>query len=96
MAFSRYINVIGPDPNTKTMSSANVVIRRGIVNNNIPFETVVLEESRRLDQLAGQVYGDASYWWVLAAASRIGWGLQVPAGTIIVIPDLGTVLGLLL
>jgi hypothetical protein len=33
-------------------------------------------------------YGDSRYWWVLAASSDIGWGLQIPPGTVIRIPDL--------
>jgi nucleoid-associated protein YgaU len=42
----------------------------------------------RLDTLAGSLYGDARYWWVIAAASDIGWGLQIPPGTIIRVVDL--------
>jgi nucleoid-associated protein YgaU len=50
------------------------------------------KEGERLDQLAGQYYGDATYWWVIAAASGIGWGLQVPPGTLLTIPkDIGQV-----
>ena len=45
-----------------------------------------MSESERLDVIAGQQYQDASLWWVIAAASNIGWGLQVPAGTKISIP----------
>jgi hypothetical protein len=45
-----------------------------------------MKEDARLDVMAGREYGDASLWWVIAAASNIGWGLQVPAGTRILIP----------
>ena len=97
MAFSRYINLIGPVRNTTSMSLANSVIRRSVINNTIESNTIILEEDRRLDQLSGQIYGDASYWWILAAASGIGWGLQVPAGTVILAPrDLGKVLSLII
>ena len=52
---------------------------------------------KRLDQLSGESYGDAGYWWVIAAASGIGWGMQVPPGTLIKIPDsLEKVIGLLI
>ena len=95
MAFSRYLRVPSVERNTKSMSVINASIRKGIVNGTIPSNTLVLEEGRRLDQLAGQIYGSGSYWWILAAASGIGWGLQVPAGTIIIIPnDLGQILSL--
>jgi len=44
-----------------------------------------------LDHLAATYYKDSRYWWVLAAASEIGWGLQLPPGTVIVVPDLNAV-----
>ena len=43
-------------------------------------------EFRRLDHLAQDYLGDASLWWVIAAASGIGWGLQIPEGTRLVVP----------
>ena len=97
MAFSRYIRESGVERNTKSMSVVNAAIRRGVINGTIPVKTVVLKQDRRIDQLAGQIYGSSSYWWILAAASGIGWGLQVPAGTIIIIPDdLGQILSLVI
>ena len=50
------------------------------------YSTITLKEGQRLDILAGQRYGDASLWWIIAAASGIGWGLQVPPGTIVRVP----------
>jgi hypothetical protein len=38
-------------------------------------------------------YNDARFWRVLSAASDIGWALQVPEGTLIVIPDINAVAG---
>lgn len=52
---------------------------------------LILTGADRLDTLAGSIYGDARYWWVLAAASNIGWGLQAPPGTIINIVDLAQI-----
>ena len=46
----------------------------------------ILSENQRLDHVAGIEYGDASLWWIIAAASGIGWALQCPAGTTIRIP----------
>lgn len=48
-----------------------------------PVSQVILTGNDRLDTLAGKIYGDGTYWWVLAAASEIGWGLQIPPGTVI-------------
>lgn len=45
-----------------------------------------MNATQRLDTLAGKYYGNSQYWWIIAAASGIGWGLQVPPGTLIRIP----------
>ena len=59
----------------------------------IPCQVRPLNEGERLDTIAGQVYGSGRMWWVIAAASGIGWGLQVPPGTLIRIPtDLSLVM----
>jgi len=70
-------------------SFALPAIRQNIKEGNIRYQQIVLQESNRLDILAGQYYGDGKLWWLIAAASDIGWTLQVPVGTIIKIPDLG-------
>ena len=54
-------------------------------------KTLIATGADRLDSLAGSIYGDAKYWWVLAAASGIGWGLQVPPGTVINIVSLSDI-----
>ena len=64
-------------------------LRAAIRNGEVAItRTLVLTQADRLDNLAGLIYGDSRYWWVIAAASNIGWGLQAPPGTIISIPDL--------
>ncbi len=57
-------------------------------------QQIIVRGAERLDTVAGSVYGDGSYWWVLAAASNIGWGMQVPVGTVITVVDLGSVAAL--
>lgn len=69
-------------------SFALPAIRQNIAAGNIRFQQIILQENNRLDILAGRYYGDGKLWWLIAAASDIGWGLQVPTGTIIKIPDL--------
>ena len=48
--------------------------------------TITLTEGQRLDHIAGKIYNNSSMWWVIAASSGIGWGLQVPPGKLIKIP----------
>lgn len=67
-------------------SIAIPIIRENVKNGNIRYNDLVLQENERLDILAGQFYGNGRLWWVIAAASEVGWGLQVPPGTLLRIP----------
>jgi hypothetical protein len=69
-------------------SYAIPVIRAAVENGSIRTKELILLESERLDILAGKEYGDGSLFWIIGAASNIGWCLQVPAGTRILIPSL--------
>ena len=67
-------------------------IRRARDFNLLETKQVVLTSSQRLDHLAHEYLGNSRLWWVLAALSDIGWGMQLPAGTIIVVPvDIGPI-----
>ena len=68
-------------------SYVSTKIFNAVKDETIGFETFTLQEGQRLDQIAGALYGSSDYWWVIAAASGIGWGLQVPAGTIVNAPN---------
>jgi len=61
-------------------------IRDGIARNTVETTVQTFETGQRLDVLAGDIYGDSTLWWVIAAASNIGWGLQVPPGTRLTLP----------
>lgn len=63
-------------------------LRSAIANGSVDCTVLVLKEIIRLDVLAGQYYGDGRYYWLISAASNIGWGLQCPPNTRIVIPNL--------
>ena len=67
-------------------SNTGQVIKKAVDEGRLSVTVRVLQGAERLDILAGQIYLDSSQWWIIAAASGIGWGLQVPPGTRIVIP----------
>ena len=72
------------------------IIRSGIETGDIQIvKTMILTEADRVEHVAGAIYGDSRYWWIIAAASEIGWALQAPPGTIIKVPNLSDVQRLL-
>ena len=73
------------------------IIRAAVKAGSISTIERVLASNTRLDIIAHQQYGDGRLWWIIAAASGIGWGLQLPPGTLVVVPrDIGAVLSLIL
>jgi hypothetical protein len=89
MSIKRYArsNIIGVNQRYGT-SKAIISIRNGIESGLIKSTVQILSKGQRLDSIAGQVYGDAKLWWIIAAASEIGWSIQAPPGTLIRIPSL--------
>jgi len=61
-------------------------VYKAVENDLIQYELVISEEGKRLDHYANEYYGDANNWWIIAAASGIGWWLQVPEGVVLRIP----------
>ena len=70
------------------LQSAKTVarLRRARELGLILTKEVVIKESQRLDHLAQEHLGNSHLWWVLAALSDIGWGLQIPPGVVIQVP----------
>ena len=98
MAISRY-GLFNTLRNGKAIATSSKMskITAAVESGAIICSTYIIEEGERLDTIAGSVYSNASYWWVIAAASNIGWGLQVPPGTLLKIPrDLDQVIGIVL
>lgn len=75
-------------------SRVHEAIRSAIADGSLPFSEITLTEAQRLDHISGKAYGNGRYAWIIAAASGIGWMLQVPPGTHIRIPDLEVVMRL--
>ena len=90
MSFSRYkIDPKINDGSQLSSAAATRVVRAAIKNGELGIERqVVVTGADRLDTLAGSIYGDSRYWWVLAASSNIGWGLQIPPGTVVNVVDI--------
>lgn len=67
-----------PDLSTRIYAAVDA----GIINSNV----IQLESITRLDVIAFEAYGDATLWWIIAAASGIGWSMQLSPGTYIRVP----------
>lgn len=93
MALNRYAQdpILGFGTHFGTARALNA-IRNGIKNGSIAFKIDMVRGNDRLDVVAGREYGDGSLWWVIAAASDVGWMFQVVPGTKIVIPKIEDVL----
>ena len=91
MPINRYRNASLVNGGSAKGASPVLGIYEQIELGNIRATSRTLQQGERLDIIAGQVYGDATLWWIIAAASGIGWALQVPPGTEIVIPNLDDV-----
>ena len=75
---------------------ASTIIRAAMNTGTIEYSPYELKEGQRLDHIAGEAYGDGTLWWIIAAASGIGWGLQCPPGTLLKIPsNLGVIYALI-
>lgn len=87
MAISRYTRapIIRGGQQYGTSSTIRT-IKQAADEGRLTVTIRILQGAERLDIIAGQVYADSSGWWIIAAASGIGWGLQVPPGTRLVIP----------
>lgn len=70
-------------------------IYKAVENNEIDFDIVVTEAGKRLDHYSQEYYSDPNNWWIIAAASGIGWWLQVPDSVVLRIPtDLSQIISL--
>jgi len=74
---NRYIN-------TTTVTTD---IFRAVDSGQIPSLLYQTNSAERLDHIAFKSYGDGTLWWIIAAASGIGWPTQLVAGTYVRIPS---------
>ena len=71
---------------TRATNRAAIRLRQAFNAGNIDAITLVTGESLRLDHVAFRYLGDPAMWWTIAALSDIGWGMQLPAGTRLIVP----------
>ena len=71
----------------RTSNKSIKKIRDAIANGRLSTKVVTMKAGARMDTMAAVHLGDSKLWWVIAAASGIGWCMQVPPGTRIVIPS---------
>ena len=97
MAMNRYARVRRLMGGSAVGSNrASSIIFNMVENGSLTYTVRVLQGKERLDILAGKIYGNSNLWWVIAAASGIGWAMQVPPGTMLRIPsDLGKISGMI-
>ena len=96
MAINRYKNAAVIDDGSGISVSPGIEkIREAVASGALQCSEVVLKGREHLDVLAGVLYDNSKYWWVLAATSDIGWGMQAPPGTVIKVPDIADVAKLL-
>lgn len=96
MATSRYAFTKRLDGRLIATSDITSKIFFSAQSNQLSFNIVTLKSGERLDHLAGRQYGDSSLWWIIAAASGVGWASQCPAGTVLRVPsDLNQIFNLI-
>ena len=61
-------------------------LRKAALDGTISVRKDYVREGERLDSIAGAEYGDSRLWWIIAGCSGIGWNLQIPPGTYLLIP----------
>ena len=63
------------------------ILRRAREFRLLSLRKIILTQSQRLDHIAYRELGDPHAWWIIAALSDIGWGMQLAPGTILYIPN---------
>ncbi len=81
----RYLNKL-IQTNSEKLRQQTTILPNVVGVSDTYIQTITIE---RLDTLADRFYGDATLWWVIAAANGIGKGtLRVPRGIKLRIPNI--------
>tara|TARA_A100001015_G_scaffold321613_1_gene453412 strand:+ start:853 stop:1137 length:285 start_codon:yes stop_codon:yes gene_type:complete len=71
---------------SKSTNQAATRLRSAAERGLISTRVIVLGQSHRLDLLAFKYLGTPTLWWAIAALSNIGWAMQLPPNTRLVVP----------
>ena len=82
---NRYANISTIGKRFSTRNN-NQLIYKASKSGQLSVKRHILKQGERLDHIAFNEYGNGNDWWVIAAASGIGWWLQLPPGTVLTIP----------
>lgn len=86
MAITRYSNIAMIDFDFFGTTGGYVDIKNALDSGAIEVDEYVVRPGDRLDTLAYNFFGDGKYWWIIAIANDIGWGLQIASGRTLRIP----------
>ncbi len=68
-------------------SSLTSRIYQACESGQVSSRITTFKKGDRLDLISQNEYGNGFDWWIIAAASGIGWWLQINEDTIVRIPD---------
>ena len=84
----------GSEFDNKKVGSFGDLSGRSIINDlfhavergEVRIQITEVSDGRRLDHYAQKYYGNGLNWWIIAAASGIGWWMQITEGIVLNIP----------
>ena len=86
MSKSRYSRAAVIDGKFFSTQESYMDLHRAIDHGLIATREFITRPKDRLDTIAGRVYGDGRYWWIIAAVNRVPWALQIPEGSRLIVP----------
>lgn len=61
------------------------------INHSVNDQYYIFIEGDTLESIAFNKYGDSKYWWIIYDVNDIDFPLQIPIGTVLLIPDINQI-----